>query len=156
MGLMGELSNRELSVPSVYVQLQAVTLLLFAMARWRFQCFAFRLQALVLNPKAALPLLGLAQINLLQNENTNAITLLEKALQYAPGWSDALMARSSEALPAIKRMSESSDVAGFSTATAYRTCLWLMLNTLLCCANACFPQSHLIPRSGHVNTNASV
>lgn len=48
-------------------------------------------QANKLNPKAALPLLGLAQMNLLQKENTNAITLLENALQLQPGWNDALM-----------------------------------------------------------------
>ena len=49
------------------------------------------LQASKLNPKAALPLLGLAQMNLLQKENTNAITLLENALRIHPGWNDALM-----------------------------------------------------------------
>lgn len=48
-------------------------------------------QANKLNPKAALPLLGLAQMNLLQKENTNAITLLENALQLQTGWNDALM-----------------------------------------------------------------
>ena len=30
-------------------------------------------------------------MNLLQKENTNAISLLEQALQYVPGWNDALM-----------------------------------------------------------------
>ena len=49
------------------------------------------LQAYKLTPNAALPLLGLAQMNLLQKENTNAISLLEQALQYVPGWNDALM-----------------------------------------------------------------
>ena len=49
------------------------------------------MQASKLNPKAPLPLLGLAQMNLLQKENTNAITLLENALQLHPGWNDALM-----------------------------------------------------------------
>lgn len=49
------------------------------------------MQASKLNPKAPLPLLGLAQMNLLQKENTNAITLLENALQLQPGWNDALM-----------------------------------------------------------------
>lgn len=48
-------------------------------------------QACKLDPKAALPLLGLAQMNLLQKENTNAVTLLENALQLSPGWNDALM-----------------------------------------------------------------
>lgn len=65
-------------------------------------------QASGLNPKAALPLLGLAQINLLQKENTNAITLLEKALQFAPGWNDALMASCSSlnlAQTATRRLS---------------------------------------------------
>lgn len=55
----------------------------------------FLMQASKLNPKAALPLLGLAQINLLQKETTNAITLLETALQHTPGWNDALMVQPS-------------------------------------------------------------
>ena len=49
------------------------------------------MQALKLNPKAALPLLGLAQMTLTEGDNTNAITLLENALQLHPGWNDALM-----------------------------------------------------------------
>ncbi len=49
------------------------------------------IQASKLNPKAALPLLGLAQMSLVAKEYTNAITLLEKALQLHPGWNDALM-----------------------------------------------------------------
>lgn len=48
-------------------------------------------QAYQLNPKAALPLLGLAQMTLSEKDNTNAITLLETALQLHPGWNDALM-----------------------------------------------------------------
>ena len=47
-------------------------------------------QASKLDPKAALPLFGLAQMNLLQHEHTNAISLLENALQQVPGWNDAL------------------------------------------------------------------
>ena len=46
-------------------------------------------QAYQLNPKAALPLLGLAQMTLSEKDNTNAITLLETALQLHPGWNDA-------------------------------------------------------------------
>ena len=51
-----------------------------------------RLQAHKLNPQLPLPLLGMAQMNLLQNALTNAVSLLESALDASPGWGDAIKA----------------------------------------------------------------
>ena len=48
------------------------------------------LQANTLDSNLPLAKLGLAQIDLLRHENTNAITLLESTLQDVPGWMDAL------------------------------------------------------------------
>ena len=48
------------------------------------------MQANVLDSNLPLAKLGLAQIDLLRFENTNAITLLESTLQDVPGWMDAL------------------------------------------------------------------
>lgn len=48
------------------------------------------LQANTLDGNLPLAKLGLAQIDLLRFENTNAITLLESTLQTVPGWMDAL------------------------------------------------------------------
>ncbi|KAL3140102.1 hypothetical protein ABBQ38_004382 [Trebouxia sp. C0009 RCD-2024] len=47
-------------------------------------------QANTLDGNLPLAKLGLAQIDLLRFENTNAITLLESTLQTVPGWMDAL------------------------------------------------------------------
>ena len=52
------------------------------------------MQANALDSNLPLAKLGLAQIDLLRFENTNAITLLESTLQDVPGWMDALKARS--------------------------------------------------------------
>ena len=51
---------------------------------------ALCLQANTLDANLPLAKLGLAQIDLLRFENTNAITLLESTLQTVPGWMDAL------------------------------------------------------------------
>ena len=48
------------------------------------------MQANALDSNLPLAKLGLAQIDLLRFENTNAITLLESTLQDVPGWMDAL------------------------------------------------------------------
>lgn len=50
------------------------------------------MQANALDSNLPLAKLGLAQIDLLRFENTNAITLLESTLQDVPGWMDALKA----------------------------------------------------------------
>ncbi len=53
-----------------------------------------RSQALVLDKKQPLPQLGLAQMSVLQSgELTNAISMLEKALEQNPGWNDAVTVR---------------------------------------------------------------
>lgn len=51
------------------------------------------MQANALDSNLPLAKLGLAQIDLLRFENTNAITLLESTLQDVPGWMDALKVR---------------------------------------------------------------
>ena len=48
------------------------------------------LQAHSLDSSLPLAKLGLAQIDLIRNEHTNAITLLESTLQDVSGWMDAL------------------------------------------------------------------
>lgn len=50
-------------------------------------------QATHLDAKLALPRLGLAQLNVLQNEAVNAASLLESVLVDAPQWIDALEVR---------------------------------------------------------------
>ena len=55
-----------------------------------YRCYQ---QASKLDARLPLPLLGMAQMNLLQKEFTNAASLLETALQRVPGWVDALKAR---------------------------------------------------------------
>ena len=53
-----------------------------------------RPQALALDKKQPLPQLGLAQMSVLQSgELTNAISMLEKALERNPGWNDAVTVR---------------------------------------------------------------
>lgn len=52
-----------------------------------YRCYQ---QASKLDARLPLPLLGMAQMNLLQKEFTNAASLLETALQRVPGWEDAL------------------------------------------------------------------
>ena len=69
------------------------------------------IQASKLSPKAALPLLGLAQVNLLDKETTNAITLLENALQHSPGWNDALMVGPS--LAAVSQVMHLSELSHY-------------------------------------------
>ena len=60
---------------------------------------SFRLQALALDKKQALPQLGLAQMSVLQSgELTNAISMLEKALEQNPGWNDAVTVRDAPSL----------------------------------------------------------
>ncbi|KAK9810525.1 hypothetical protein WJX72_012163 [[Myrmecia] bisecta] len=55
--------------------------------REAFRCYQ---QASQLDPKLPLPMLGLAQLNLLQGEHVNAVSLLEKSLAEVPSWDDAL------------------------------------------------------------------
>lgn len=50
-------------------------------------------QATHLDGKLTLPRLGLAQLNVLQNEAVNAASLLESVLVDAPQWIDALEVR---------------------------------------------------------------
>jgi len=50
-------------------------------------------QATHLDSKLTLPRLGLAQLNVLQNEAVNAASLLESVLVDAPQWIDALEVR---------------------------------------------------------------
>lgn len=51
---------------------------------------AWTLQAYALDSSLTVAKLGLAQVDLLKGETTNAMTLLEDTLQEAPGWLDAL------------------------------------------------------------------
>lgn len=52
-------------------------------------------QASYLEPTLPVPLLGLAQITSLsdRHELTNCVSLLEKALEHAPGWPHAVLVR---------------------------------------------------------------
>ena len=51
-------------------------------------------QAHALDKKQPLPQLGLAQMSILEaNQHTNAISMLETALDQNPGWNDAITVR---------------------------------------------------------------
>ncbi|KAK9844132.1 hypothetical protein WJX81_005444 [Elliptochloris bilobata] len=94
-----------------------------------YRCYQ---QASKLDARLPLPLLGMAQMNLLQKEFTNAASLLETALQRVPGWVDALKVLGA-LYPQAERKGQAA-VAHFRAATEAGSAsgeVWEMFGELL-------------------------